>query len=361
MSTNQAELCDILDKHQFDQNKLKHYLADKLPDIDDNLSILQFQGGQSNPTFLLETTSNKYVLRKKPPGKLLPMAHLIEREYRIIKALELTEVPVPKTYLLCEDNNIIGTSFYIMDYVPGLLYGHPAIKHASAPERTAIYSSMCKTMSALHNADWRELGLDDFGKQEHFYSRQIKLWSKQYLSSCDVPAGGDEGAHAMQQLIAWLPNNIPEDSRCCITHGDFRIGNMLIDAKSAEVATLLDWELSTLGHPLSDLAYCCIPYYLPSNIDGVKGLVGLDLVKEGIPSEQEFIKQYCQLTGRTEIENWPFYIAFSMFRLASILQGVYARALQGNASSSNALEVGARCAVLAITAWKLINKDDHSK
>lgn len=347
MTDFQAELCPIRPEHRFDEAGLAEYLKEKLPGAEKNLAILQFEGGQSNPTFLLSTPAGKYVLRKKPPGKLLPSAHQIEREYQIIDALQSTDVPVPKTQLLCENSDIIGTPFYIMDHVAGRVMSMPDLAGSPVDRRQNIYFSMAEVLARLHKVDWQACGLSEFGRPENFYARQISRWTKQYLSSNQEPAGGPEGAEAMMKLIDWLPANIPDDDSTSIAHGDYRIGNLIIHPEKPEVSAVLDWELSTIGHPLGDLAYCCIPYHLPHGEKGLKALQGIDLNAEGIPSESEFIAAYCGHTGRDGIEHWNFYLAFALFRLASILQGVYSRAIQGNASSANALKVGARAGLLA--------------
>lgn len=356
MTDLQAELCPVREAHRFDEQALHTYLATHLPGAENNLTIQQFQGGQSNPTFLLTTDTGRYVLRKKPPGKLLPSAHMVEREFRVMQALQNSDVPVPKTHLLCENPEIIGTPFYIMDHVDGRIVQKPDLEELPVDERKAVYQSMADTLANLHSVDWQQVGLSDFGKPNDFYARQIRRWSQQYLASNNEPAGGKAGADAMTQLIEWLPANIPVDQSSSIAHGDFRIGNLILHPTEPKVAAVLDWELSTIGHPLGDLAYCCIPYHLPYGMDGVKGLQGLDLAKAGLPQETEFVARYCQQTNRNDIEHWPFYLSFSMFRLAAILQGVYARALQGNASSANALEVGSRAGLLAETAWRVVNQ-----
>lgn len=350
---NQPVLCPVLPEHRFDEKALQGYLKNKLPGAEQSIKIKQFQGGQSNPTFLLETPAGCYVLRKKPPGKLLPSAHKIEREFQVMDALQATPVPVPKTRLLCEDAEVIGTAFYIMDHVPGRVVEKPDLPGLQPDERQSVYQAMATTLANLHRVDWQAVGLENFGKPENYYTRQINRWTQQYLASCDPPAGGEAGARAMRELIDWLPVNIPDDDRVTLAHGDYRVGNLILDTTEPHIKALLDWELSTLGHPLADLAYCCIPYHLPWNQGGIKGLLGLDLQAAGIPSEKAFITSYCEQAGLPAPTSWNFYLAFALFRLAAILQGVYARALQGNASSANALDVGGRAALLAETAWKL--------
>ena len=345
-----ATLIDVLPAHQFDEAKLANYLQDYLPGANQGITVKQFQGGQSNPTFLLDIAGKRYVLRKKPPGKLLPSAHMVEREFQVINALGKTDVPVPTARLLCEDPEIIGTAFYVMDYVEGRVYSQPLLSEVAQEERMPIYQSMIETMAKMHNADWKAIGLEGYGKPDNYIARQVKRWGGQFEASRthDMPA--------MDALMKWLPENIPADQSTTIAHGDFRIGNLMLDPTEPKVVSILDWELATLGHPLSDLAYCCLPYHMPVNVDGAKGMVGADLKSLGLPEEQQLLDWYCQYTGRTGVPNWNFYIAFSLFRLAAIVQGVYHRALQGNASNADALEVGKRAGLLAERGWEIAQK-----
>ena len=340
------ELVEVLPAHQFDEAALKDYLQTRLPDVG-RLHIRQFQGGQSNPTFLLDTGGGRYVLRKKPPGKLLPSAHQIEREYRVISALADTDVPVPRARLLCEDSTVIGTPFYVMDFVEGRLCPYPELDEVPPAQRRAVYAAMADTLARLHRVDWQAVGLADFGRPENYAARQIRRWSGQYEASQTEPS------EAMENLIAWLPENIPDEQETTIAHGDYRLGNLLLHPERNEVVAVLDWELSTLGHPLADLAYCCMPYHLPSDMGTFRGLVGRDLQAMGIPEEKEFLRFYCERTGRDKIPHWHFFLALSLFRSAAILQGVYKRALQGNAANRNALEVGRRAGMLAEIGWRL--------
>lgn len=345
---SQVELIDVLPAHRFDEAALARYLHDHLPDMQAPLVVRQFQGGQSNPTFLLETGGRRYVLRKKPPGKILPSAHMVEREYRVIRALgEHTELPVPTARVLCEDEGLIGTPFYVMDYVEGRVLSHPALQPAAREERRAIHVAAIDTLAALHRVDPAAIGLGDYGKSQGYVARQVKRWSGQYEASRtgDLPA--------MEALMRWLPDHVPAHDETAIAHGDFRLGNLILANDRPQVRAILDWELSTLGHPLSDLAYYCLPYHLPAEYEGMRGLIGIDLAAEGIPSESELLERYCQQTGRAGLEDWHVFVAFSLFRLAAIVQGVYARALQGNASNADALEVGQRAGVLAETGWRI--------
>ena len=345
-----ATLIDVLPAHQFDEAKLANYLQDYLPGANQGITVKQFQGGQSNPTFLLDIAGKRYVLRKKPPGKLLPSAHMVEREFQVINALGKTDVPVPTARLLCEDPEIIGTAFYVMDYVEGRVYSQPLLAEVAQEERMPIYQSMIDTMARMHNADWKAIGLEGYGKPDNYIARQVKRWGGQFEASRthDMPA--------MDALMKWLPENIPADESTTIAHGDFRIGNLMLHPTESKVVSILDWELATLGHPLSDLAYCCLPYHMPVNVDGAKGMVGADLKSLGLPEEQQLLDWYCEYTGRSGVPNWNYYIAFSLFRLAAIVQGVYHRALQGNASNADALEVGKRASLLAERGWEIAQK-----
>ena len=342
-------LIDPLPSHRFDEAALQDYLAANLPEASGPFRALQFQGGQSNPTFLLEGESWRMVLRKKPSGTLLKSAHQVEREYRVISALQGSAVPVPRSFLLCEDEGVIGTPFYLMDYVGGRVFDMPHMPDTSPHERTACYQAMISTMAALHNVDWAAAGLADFGRPGNYIVRQLDRWSKQYRDS----SGGDADP-LVEDIIVWLEKNLPAEARTTLAHGDFRLGNLVFDRHEPVVRAVLDWELSTLGDPLGDLAYCCLPYHLPADGENAKGLLGLDLKTLGIPREEELLATYGAATGRSGINDWTFYLVFSLFRLIAILQGVYARALQGNASSANAISVAGRRRVLARIAADMI-------
>ena len=347
---NQAILTPVRDAHLFDEKALSDYLTANLEGFRAPLKVEQFEGGQSNPTFLLNSGELKYVLRKKPPGKLLPSAHQVEREYRVMQALEKTSVPVPKMLLLCEDDSIIGTPFFVMEYVSGRVLADLTLPEMKPQDRRAIYSDMVRVLAALHSVNYLELGLEDYGKPGNYFSRQIGRWSKQY-----VAAKTDE-IDSMEKLMQYLPENVPEDNASCIVHGDFRMENMLFHPTEPSVVALLDWELSTLGHPFGDLGYSCMPYH-----GGVAGKLSLDGMigpQTGIPTEKEFVAQYCRHTGREHVPNWNFYLAFSFFRLASILQGVYKRGVTGIASSSEALERGSLAREVAEVAWSLIATEE---
>lgn len=350
MSAQQPHLVEVREAHRFDEDKLARYLHEVLAsEFADGFEIQQFEGGQSNPTFLLKTPGGqRYVLRKKPPGKLLPSAHQVEREYRVIAALNPTDVPVPEALHLCEDDSVIGTPFYVMRFVEGRVFDRPSLDGAADGERGAMFSAMAETLARLHRVDYEAAGLGDFGKPGNYISRQIDRWSRQYEAS-----RADNDAPSMDKLMAWLPENLPAGDETTIAHGDFRPGNLMFHPERSEVVSILDWELCTLGHPLSDLAYFCIPWHLPTGLPGMSGLDGLDLKALGIPSEQEFVREYCQRAGRGDgIEDWPFYVAFALFRLAAILQGVYKRGLDGNASSASATQMGQGVEFLAAIGWQ---------
>lgn len=345
MST-EAKLTPVRDAHRFDEAALAEYLKVRLYGFREPFRMLQFEGGQSNPTFLLDCGDHKYVLRKKPPGKLLPSAHQVDREYRVMKALENTDVPVPKMYLLCEDAQVIGTTFFVMEYVDGRLFGNVTLPGISPAKRRAIYFEMIRVLAALHSVDYVALGLSDFGKPGNYFARQIGRWSKQYV------AAKTDHIPSMENLMQYLPQNVPLDDATCIAHGDYRMENMLFHPGEPKMMALLDWELSTLGHPLADLAYSCGSYHFA--ITGSRSLVGIAGVQSGIPCESEFVEEYCRRTGREGIPDWNFYMAFAFFRLASILQGVYKRGLMGIASSTEALQRGKLARSISDLAWSFI-------
>lgn len=343
----QPELVPVLPAHRFDEQRLTDYLRQAAL-LDGPMKVRQFQGGQSNPTYLLETGERSYVLRKKPPGKVLPSAHQVDREYRVMKALgEHSDVPVPAMHLLCEDDDIIGTSFYVMDFVPGRVYSHPQLESLPREERTPVYHASIDTLAKLHSVDYQAAGLGDFGRPQGYVERQMKRWRSQYQAS------KTDELPAMDNLMDWLDEHLPKDDSAAIAHGDFRLGNLLVAPNGTDIVAVLDWELATIGHPLADLAYYCLPFHLPHGIQGIRGLDGLDLAKRGIPEERHLLERYCQGCGRDGISDWPVFLAFALFRTAAILQGVYARALQGNASNRDALEVGKRAGLMAERGWQI--------
>jgi len=336
---------EVREAHWFDVAALERYLAQHVDGFAGPLTVRQFQGGQSNPTYHLWAGGREYVLRRKPPGKLLPSAHAVDREYRIITALAPTDVPVPRTYAFCPDEAVIGTPFYVMECVHGRIFRDPSLPGVTRAERAAIYDVMNDVLARLHRLDWRALGLEDFGKPGNYFSRQIHRWISQYRAS------ETERIEAMERLIAWLPGHTPGDDETTIVHGDYRPGNMIMHPSEPRVAAVLDWELSTLGHPLADLAYTCMPYHLDAGGDG---FAGRDLSGLGIPSEADYIAAYCRRRGRASIPDWDFYIAFSFFRLAAISQGIMGRVLAGTANDPSARERGARARPLADLGFAVV-------
>lgn len=320
-----------MSSQQLDTKRLAAYLADYLPGMKNGLTAEKFPGGQSNPTFKLTADGRSYVLRRKPPGELLPSAHAVDREFRVIRALQDTDVPVPRTHVLCEDESVIGSMFYVMEFMEGRILWDPLLPEAASnEERGAIYDAMNKTMAALHSVDVDAVGLSDYGKSGNYFERQLARWTRQYRASetGTVPN--------MEMLMSWLSANMPEDDgTVSLVHGDYRLDNMMFHATEPRVIALLDWELSTLGHPLADLANQCMAWMLPRD-SAMKGLGGVDRAALGIPSDEEYIARYCERTGRAGIENWNFYLVFSLFRLAAIVQGIKKRALIGTASSQEA-------------------------
>ena len=336
----------VRDSHRFNEAALARFMADNVAGFTGDLNVQQFDAGQSNPTFLVEAGGTRYVVRKKPPGKLLPKAHMVEREFRIMKALADTDVPVPAMMALCEDDSIIGTPFFVMEYLQGRVFWDARFPELSASERAAMYQETNRVLSTLHTVDYEDIGLGDYGRPGNYFARQISIWTRNYQ------AAETETLSSMNSLIDWLPAHIPGDDSVSIAHGDYRLDNMVFHPTEPRVIGLLDWELSTLGHPLADLAYYCMIFYMDSPYHPSIGpLAGGD---SGLPTADEYVAMYCERTGRQEIPNWSFYLAFSMFRSASILQGVYARGLQGNASSTRALELGALAKSCARAAWSLV-------
>jgi aminoglycoside phosphotransferase (APT) family kinase protein len=342
----------MANEFELDIASLTAYLEANVDGFKGPLTAEKFAGGQSNPTYLIAAASGKYVLRRKPPGELLKSAHAVDREFRVMQALASTEVPVPKMRVLCDDDSVIGSMFYLMDFLDGRIMWDAALPEQTPVERTAIYDAMNKVLADLHNVDIEKAGLSDYGKPGNYFERQLSRWTKQYRAS------ETETVPSMEKMMVWLSDNLPEDDGLvCINHGDFRLDNMMFAHDSSEVLALLDWELSTLGHPYADLAYQCMQLRIPSDA-AIPGLGDVDREALGIPSEKAYVQQYCQRRGIAEIDNWIFYLAFSFFRLSAILQGVYKRALDGNASSKKAMDYGALAAPLADLGWALIEKGE---
>ena len=335
---------------QLDTKALDEYLAGQIKGFAGLQSAEKFAGGQSNPTFLLTADSGNYVLRRKPSGRLLKSAHAVDREFRVISALAATDVPVAKAYHLCEDENIIGSIFYIMGFVEGRIFWDPALPGIGVPDRTAMYDEMNRVLAALHSVDVDAVGLSDFGKPGNYFERQVGRWTTQYL------AAETETIDPMDTLMRWLPEHMPaDDGQVALVHGDYRLDNMIFHPTEPRILAIVDWELSTLGHPFADLAYQCMQWRLP-NTGISKGLAGMDRKALGIPAEAEYVELYCQRTGRDGVPDWTFCLAFSFFRLAAIVQGVLKRALDGNASSARATEIGKMARPLAQAAVELINR-----
>jgi aminoglycoside phosphotransferase (APT) family kinase protein len=326
---------------RFDEGRLSRWLATHIEGFAGPLTVRQFRGGQSNPTYLLEARSGRYVLRRKPPGRLLKSAHAVDREFRIISALYEAGFPVPKPYALCEDPDVVGTMFFVMEFVAGRIFWELDMPGVDPGERSLIYDDVNRTIARLHAFDYEALGLADYGKPGNYFARQISRWTKQYRAS------ETRQIEAMDALIRWLPENIPEDRSSSIVHGDFRLDNLVIDAHEPRVIAVLDWELSTIGHPLADFTYHLLPWQMPEIGIGSIGLLGKDLDALGIPSADEYCRRYCERTGRDGIPDRDFYTAFNLFRLAGILQGIAGRVRDGTASSAHARQAEASVAPLA--------------
>lgn len=343
VEADNRELGTPADVHRLDEGRLTAYLEEQIPGFTGNCQVRQFLGGQSNPTYLIEDASGAYVLRKKPPGKLLPSAHAVDREYRVMAALAGSDVPVPRTRLLCEDESIIGQVFFVMDYVPGRVFDDREMAGCSATERTRMFESMAAVLGTLHGTDYEAAGLGDYGRPEAYVARQVARWSSQYEAS------KIEECDAMDQIIAWLEANNPGDDVAAIVHGDYRPGNVIFANDAPRVAAVLDWELSTIGHPLADLGYFLMPYRIDASASPF-GLLGLDLDGLGIPPEAAVLEAYAAASERASVPDIDYYIVFAMFRLAAILAGVLRRGLDGNASDPRAVERGRTYAQLAAVA-----------
>lgn len=337
MSTT-PQITEVRAEHVLDERRLKEYLLANLVGCGDDLVVRQFEGGQSNPTYLLESRGSRWVLRKKPPGQLLKSAHAVEREYKVMHALQETDVPVPRMDLICEDDSLIGTPFFVMEWVDGRIIMTPLESGIAPDELNVIYRDYMRVLGCLHSVDYEAIGLGDFGRPGNYFARQISRWSQQYQAS------ETDSIPEMDRLIEWLPQNIPVDEATSIVHGDYTIRNMVIDKNEPRVIAVLDWELCTIGHPLGDLAYTCAFYHHSDwSREQIRAL--------GVPDEQELIDIYCQQTGRADVSNWSFYIAYCKFRLTAIAQGVYRRGLDGNASSQAALQHHAHAERAAKAGW----------
>lgn len=315
----------------------------------DGLRVRPLTGGQSNPTYLLQDATGVRVLRKQPPGTLLPSAHAVDREYRVMAALADTPVPVPRMLHYCTDASIVGTPFYLMSYAQGRVFMDPALPGLAPTERRALYAETGRVLAALHAVDPAAVGLADYGKAGDYFARQVTRWTRQYRDT------ETSAIDAMDALIDWLPRHMPTDDQTRLVHGDYRIDNLVFHPSEPRAIALLDWELSTLGHPLADLAYHCMCWRISPSL--WRGIAGLDLATLGIPDEAEFVRAYCQARGIEPPANWDFYLAYSFFRIAAILQGVYARAQAGNAAAADGMEMGARVAPLAELGWAAARRE----
>ena len=335
---------DVDERLKIDSANLQSWIDEYVPNAGKIKAIEQFKGGQSNPTYKIITESKNLVLRRKPPGKLLPSAHAVDREYKVITALYETDVPVPKTYGLCEDDDVAGTAFFVMDFLDGDLFWDPMIPSMTNTDRTEIYKNKNKTLAKLHSVDYKKIGLEDYGKPGNYVARQVSRWSKQYRAS------ETDNIEAMNNLIDWLPKNIPDDDETTIVHGDYRLDNMIL--KNNEVVGILDWELSTLGHPIADFSYHCLSWRTQEAFwDQAK------LKELGIPSEREYMEMYCENSGKDLSKNWEFYMAFNMFKIAGILQGILGRVRDGTAASKHAEERGNMVFPLSEAAWSTIEEN----
>lgn len=335
-------------RHRFDEAALAAWLRDRIPDFEGPLEVRQFKGGQSNPTYQLLTPSRRYVLRRKPPGKLLPSAHAVDREYRVIAALHPTGFPVAKPYGLCADESVIGTMFYVMGMVEGRIIWDGAMPGSAPEERRAVYRAKIETLARLHLTDPGEVGLGDFGKPGNYFARQIHRWTKQYRDS------ETETIEPMDTLIEQLAKTVPADEAIAIVHGDYRLDNMILDPVEPRVLAVLDWELSTLGNPLADFTYLLMNWVMPKEQRG--GLAGRDLAAMGIPSIAEAVELYCGLTGRSGLPDLDWYFAYNLFRLAAICQGIAGRVRDGTAASPQAAAMGERVAPLAHAAYSFAQR-----
>ena len=336
---------DVAENLKFDEARLQEWFGDHIPETGKIIQIAQFKGGQSNPTYKISTEKKVFVLRRKPPGILLPSAHAVDREYRVMTALKDTEVPVPNTYGLCEDKDLIGTEFFVMDFLDGNIYWDLLLKDKSPEERKAIYLSKNKVIAELHKVDYESVGLTTYGKPGNYIARQVSRWTKQYLAS------QTEEIDAMNKLIDWLPGNIPDEDETCIVHGDYRLDNMVFGADN-NVMGVLDWELSTLGHPVADFNYHCISWR------NIPQLADEKFCREqGIPTENEYRDMYSEITGKDLSNNWEFYYVFNIFKLAGILQGIIGRVRDGTAASKHAEDRADQVRPLAEAAWSLVEKN----
>ena len=334
-----------------DRGRLAAYLESHVPGFRGPLTAAKFAGGQSNPTFRIEAASGRYVLRRKPPGELLPSAHAVDREFRVLQALHGGPVPVARPLHLCTDDAVIGSWFYLMDYVDGRIFWDPALPQLDPAGRGALYDEMNRVLAALHAVDVAAVGLADYGKPGNYFERQVGRWTRQYR------AAETETIEPMERLLAWLPGATPpDDGRVGLIHGDYRLDNLIFAADAPRIVAVVDWELSTLGHPFADLAYQCMQLRLAHDLPVLAGLGGLDRAALGIPDEAAYVAAYRARLGLDAIPHWDYYLAFSFFRFAAILQGIQKRALEGNASSTQAFAYGRLARPLAQLGWAVVEE-----
>ena len=332
----------------FDAARLEEWMRRSVEGFRGPLTMAPISGGQSNPTYRLEAPSGRYVLRRKPPGKLLPSAHAVDREFRVMSALRDSDVPVPRMRVLCSDDSIIGTMFYVMDHVDGRVFYDPRLPEQSVAERRAMFDDMNRVIAALHSVVPSAAGLGDFGKPGNYFARQITRWSQQYKAS------ETESIPAMDRVMEWLPANVPPGEETTIVHGDYRMDNLIFHPTEPRVVAVVDWELSTLGHPQGDFAYHVMSWRFTPEL--FRGLAGVDLAPLGIPGEADYVASYCRRTGRARIEHWDFYMAFVMFRMAAIFQGIMGRVRDGTATDAKAREAGAKARPVAELAWQQVER-----
>ncbi len=334
----------VLERHQIDVERLAAWMRAHVPGFHGTLAVDQFRGGQSNPTYRVEAGGTRYVVRRKPPGQLLKSAHAVDREYRVLSALQATDVPVPRTYALCTDESVIGTWFYVMECVEGRVLWEPHLPDCTPADRFAIYDSLCDVLARLHSVDVRALGLENFGRPGNYFARQLSRWTRQYVAS------QTQAVREMDLLMEWLPRTIPPGDETSLIHGDFKLDNTILHPTEPRVIAILDWEISTLGHPLGDFTYLCMPWFEGGAFEE------LDLASHGLPSLDEYAAAYCRRTGRDDIESFDWYAAYQMYRAACIYQGILGRVRDGTAASDNATSIADVVPRLSRIAWAIAER-----